>query len=72
MNNDDVRDAALGTLACWLEGYTDPLADGRQRRLRLLDNEPGDEECVTFLIEDYGGYDADRVVRVRVAVDELA
>lgn len=48
LTTDAVRDDALGTLATWLPGYTDPDASGRQWKIRLLDGTDDESMIVEY------------------------
>ena len=67
VTEDLVAEWAEGTLACWLEGYTDPLGDGNQRKIVQLE----DDTYQVYRVEDMYGNNPPRVFRVAVTVEEV-
>lgn len=67
VTEDLVAEWAEGTLACWMTSYTDPLSDGRQRKVVQLE----DDTYQVYRVEDFNGYHPDRVFRVSVQVEEV-
>lgn len=56
-----------GTVATWMTSYTEPLEDGRQRKVVELE----DDTYLLIRVEDYSGDNPDRVFRISVQVEEV-
>jgi len=67
VSGDWLSELAEGTLSCWLEGYTDQLDDGRQRRVVQLE----DDTYQVYRVEDLFGDNPPRTFRVAVTVEEV-
>lgn len=61
-----VFDRALGTLESWVEGYSLPVSDGRQRRFRVLRSGGVPRE-----VEDPRGADPDCEYDLHLSVVEV-
>jgi hypothetical protein len=65
----NIRGEVLGTLEGWLQGYSDPDAQGRQWRIRIIESH---EDSIVIRIEPPSFSDLpDRYYGISVEVTEL-
>lgn len=68
-----MRDHARDVLQEWLKGYTDVMADGRQRRIEITDM---DDNWIHVRVQrqlNHGGYDRqDKHYKIAVEVTEVS
>jgi hypothetical protein len=67
VTEDLVAEWAEDVIATWMTSYTDPLEDGRQRKVVELE----DDTYHLYRVEDIYGDNPDRVFRVAVTVEEV-
>lgn len=67
---EEYRDYAVDCLAGGMEGWTDPLSDGRQRRIRIAESPENGSVVLRIEGPQYTAY-LDRLIRFTVTANEL-